>query len=105
MLVGAPGSSKSKEDVAQSEQTFPAWLAALDHDKMLQVTRDYSSYKVAKGTWLQGRPERPKPTPLRSAKRVQSRYSYRLATGLRFNRWLSSAAGKASKAQLRDPWS
>jgi len=116
MLVGPPGSAQSEKDdamlagfvgapgSAQSEQTFPAWLAALDHDKMLEVTRDYSSYRAAVDTWLQGRPERPKPTPLRSAKRVESRCSYRLATGLRFNLWLVSDVGRASKAPLRDPW-
>ena len=97
LLDGALGSSKL-------EQTFPAWLAGLDHDKLLAVMRDFS-IRAAEDAWLKGRPKRSKPQPSRRGKRAESRFSYRLATGLRFKRWLASEEGRASKAPLRDTWS
>ena len=85
--------------------SFVAWLATRDREVMTHITKDYFSFKLAEERWLNkfgkkavaGQDSKALP----AYQRHETRYSRKVAVGLRYRRWLGTD-GSSSKAQLRD---
>jgi hypothetical protein len=83
-------------------RTFADWVASLDTDKQLAITKDYYAFKKAEDEWRADHPlVRRAPRGLPQRVKAASQLDYRLAVGRTFLRWRANE-GRKSKSCYKD---